>query len=845
MKKVSDKKGSNKIMAIIAILIILAMVLSCVVPIFASTYNAASSSMVYYEMTGEVTEGTTETKLEEEDKAIESDTLEVNVSVGYDDVYMVNRQTPLKLTVYNNGEDFKGIVEIKAYTNIDAVYSPSTYVKYTKEIDIVSGGAGEYDFTIFPQAPSSYINVKILDSNGNLELSFNKSVKPITPEEIMTAVLTDSKSGNLDYLSNLKIGEDIHNRRASTYKTNYVSFLNQKSFPENAEVLSSFSAVIIDDFNSKSLSDKQKKALTTWTENGGLLIIGTGLNAEKTLNGLEDVFDFNFKGYGTTLCFGGEADTADIEIEGANETEIQGGKAVTKTLNLGDGKIIVHSFDLGTDPVASMGNKVEYFSEFYRNTMPEKFSADRNYYYHNDMINSVNRLPSIEKGRLMTLLGILAIYIIVVGPICYLILRKKDKREKGWVTIPVIAVVFSVIIFGVSSSSYQKEALVNFMSYTDLDSAKPTTQISVGIRTPEKGDITLSLDDNVYVYNNGVYYPRGYGDVSKSICGYAVSNDDNSTEITYFDQNSWADNSFNTSIDYGETNSLDGQFTVNGSNITGTITNNFDYDLFDVVIGFAGQYQKVGRIEAGGSIEVSIPLSAEEYNKWNDNSYELIRQMFYGLEENMYQDSMVFRTGMSATEAYKTEQRFNLFRSIVFDGGYDLREKGFEVTVAAFSEKRLIDGEKRINGKAANENWENMYVKTFETELSASDSYDIPAGYIFPDEIYLNNETEDSQLDLNYYQLYTMSSDYLRCTYDLSFSDNIKSMDVIWDNYDAFREEPQIYNYDKEAWENLKDADLVNNPNQYVSKDRKIMLGAEVYSDTYVTLPKLSLKGGR
>ena len=475
--------------------------------------------------------------------------------------------------------------------------------------------------------------------------------------------------------------------------------------------------------------------------------------------------------------------------------------------------------------------------------MPEKFSADRNYYYHNDMINSVNRLPSIEKGRLMTLLGILAIYIIVVGPICYLILRKKDKREKGWVTIPVIAVVFSVIIFGVSASSYQKEALVNFMSYTDLDSTKPTTQISVGIRTPEKGDITLSLDDNVYVYNNGVYYPRGYGDVSKSICGYAVSNDDNSTEITYFDQNSWADNSFNTSI--GESNSLDGQFTINGSNITGTITNNFDYDLFDVVIGFAGQYQKVGRIEAGGSIDVSIPLSAEEYNKWNDNSYELIRQMFYGLEENMYQDSMVFRTGMSATEAYKTEQRFNLFRPIVFDGGYDLREKRFEVTVAAFSEKRLIDGEKRINGKAANENWENMYVKTFETELSASDSYDIPAGYIFPDEIYLNNETEASQLDLNYYQLYTMSSDYLRCTYDLSFSDNIKSMDVIWDNYDEFRGEPQIYNYDKEAWENLKDADLVNNPNQYVSKDRKIMLGAEVYSDTYVTLPKLSLKGGR
>ena len=843
MKNFSNKKGSNKVMAVVAIFMIIAMVISCVVPIFASTY-AAIDSTAYYEVASDDMDETEETKLQDDDRAVSSDSLEVKVNVGYDDVYMINRQTPMKVTVYNTGEDFKGTIEVKAYTNMDTIYMPSTYNKYVKAIDVLSGGAGEYDFIIYPEAASTYINVRILDSNGNIKVSMNKSVTPITPEEIMTAVLTDTKSGNLDYLGNLKIGEDIYNRRNSSYKTNYVSFLNKDTFPEAAEVLNSFSAIIIDDFNSESLSEAQKGALATWTENGGLLIIGTGLNAEKTLNGLYDLFNFEFKGYDTTLCFGGAADTAVIEAEGSVDTEIQGGKAITKTIDFGNGKIILHLFDLGADPVASLGNKTEYFSEFYRNTMPEKFSADRNYSYYLDSIGSVNRLPSIEKSKLMTLLGILAVYIIAVGPVCYLVLRKKDKREKGWIAIPAIAVVFSVVIFGISATSYQKEALINFMSYTDLDSARPTTQVSVGIRTPEKGDIAVTFDDTVYVYDNGRHYVNSYSDRNQSICNYSVNNSDSSMTITYFDQNSWADNSFNTSIAYGEESAIGGYFTISGSNLVGTVTNNFDYDLFDVMVGFAGQYQKVGRIEAGGSADISIPLSAEEYNKWQENSYQLIRQMFYGLGEDMYSDSMVFRTGMSAQEAYKTEQRYNLFNGTVLNRYYDLRDSGFDVTVAAFSEKRLIEGEKRINGKTANENWENMYVKTFSVDISLAESYDIPAGYIFPNEIYLNNASEEAYWDLWYYQLYTMSSDYIRCEYDLSFANNIKSIEVLWDNYDAFNGEPKVYNCETSEWQNLKEADIKNNPSPYISEDGKLMLEADVYSDTYITLPKLSMKGG-
>ncbi len=847
----NNKRSRSRAMAIVAVIVILAMVVSVIVPIFASPYPA-SKAVTYYDSSSNVSEQAEEqTTILSEDAVVSSDTLELKAAVGFDGVYMVNRQTPVKVTIYNSGEDFKGEVRIKALTNFDTMYAPTSYIQYVQKASITSGGAEEYSFVVFPEAASTYMNIKLVDSDGNVVLSTNEHATPIQPEQIVTAVLTDTKTTNLDYLKSLKIGEDIYNSRKG-YVTNYVTFLDKYSFPDDAEVLKTFSTIIIDDFHSESLSDEQKSALVGWVENGGLLAVGTGTNADKTLKGLDSVFDFKLNGYSTAMCFGGIADIAEIDVPSAEATEIQGGKEITKTLSFGEGKIIVHEFDLGTEPFASMSNKAQYLSEFYRNTLPQKFEADRNYNYYPASLNSVNRLPSIEKNRLMTLLGILAVYIIVVGPIIYIILKKKDIREKGWVIIPATALVFSGIIFAISSTSYQKDALVNFMSYTDLDSASPSTEIAVGIRTPLKGDITLSFDDKVYVYDNdnGYYGYYGYSssytteDLTKSKCTYSVENTDNTTSITYYDLESWESKSFDTTVKSVNTGDIDGKFTINGSSIVGTITNNMDYDLFDVIIGFGVQYKKVGYIEAGGSLNISVPLTSEEYQKWIDNGWQMVRQMFYGLDEDEYQNSMIFRKGVSSTEAYKIEQRFYLFNDKVYNYNYDLRDVGLEVSVAAFSEKRIIDGDKKLNGKQANENWENLYEKSFAIDLESSDNYDIPSGYIFPNKIYLDNQSEQSYWDIYYYELQTMSASNVKCEYNLPVRGSIKEIIVDWENYDAFTSEPQVYNYSTGNWENIKAAKLKDDPMQYVSDDGKFMLSADVHSNTYMNLPKISLKGG-
>ncbi len=74
---------------------------------------------------------------------------------------------------------------------------------------------------------------------------------------------------------------------------------------------------------------------------------------------------------------------------------------------------------------------------------------DDRYYHYSSMSN----FPPLGMGTVKLLLGLLAVYIFIVGPVLYLVLKKLDKREKGWIAIPALAAVFVAAVFAVSRTS--------------------------------------------------------------------------------------------------------------------------------------------------------------------------------------------------------------------------------------------------------------------------------------------------------------------------------------------------------------------------------------------------------
>ena len=111
----------------------------------------------------------------------------------------------------------------------------------------------------------------------------------------------------------------------------------------------------------------------------------------------------------------------------------------------GRGGIVLTQFAL-SDPeldTAYLTNDLFSTTDVYFNG-----SNNKRYSFSN---NEMEILFGIMQGKAnlnAKLLGaIVVIYVILVGPVLYLVLKKYDKREKIWYAVPVMSVVFVLIIF--------------------------------------------------------------------------------------------------------------------------------------------------------------------------------------------------------------------------------------------------------------------------------------------------------------------------------------------------------------------------------------------------------------
>ena len=63
-------------------------------------------------------------------------------------------------------------------------------------------------------------------------------------------------------------------------------------------------------------------------------------------------------------------------------------------------------------------------------------------------MNAVSQLASLALPPIGGLIAILGGYILLIGPLNYLVLKRLDRRELAWITMPVLIAVFAVSAYG-------------------------------------------------------------------------------------------------------------------------------------------------------------------------------------------------------------------------------------------------------------------------------------------------------------------------------------------------------------------------------------------------------------
>ena len=199
---------------------------------------------------------------------------EVSLDAGYGQKILVGYGAPFEINVTNkNANNFEGCIQliIPGFENNNILYE--------EDIALGTGETKTVEIVAAVPVPAEFVNVRMTNKRGKVLWSELKKINVSkTKNEIRVGVLSDDFSA-LGYM------DRVHFLSDNTRYTSLVE-LSASDFPVNYAALDMLDIILISDFSTDLLTKEQMSALNLWVKKGGILIIGTGSTANKTLSGL-------------------------------------------------------------------------------------------------------------------------------------------------------------------------------------------------------------------------------------------------------------------------------------------------------------------------------------------------------------------------------------------------------------------------------------------------------------------------------------------------------------------------------------------------------------------------------
>lgn len=364
-----------------------------------------------------------------------------------------DKEMPVTLNISSIKKDFTGVMKITlpGENGRGIAYQSAVKCKEGKQEKIILN---------VPQLGNpSAICFEIMDTFGVTELSEDVSFSDAKNRngafseqaENLIGVLS-GQSKKLSYLNSLKIEEESEEESVK------VVCYSKNSFPQTEEEFQGLDGMLIDSFDTKSLSGKQKSALKSWLKSGGKLLIAGGGQQIDSFEGLEKTFGIIQEDVGVSELYLADADNtvqklpilmSNLQLSQKYEWEAYGNfePEIGYTAAIGSGKISILRFSLTNSAFLQWSVRDKAAGEILSHFMgkdEDTESSDTSLWYVK------KALYAFMKSQLPNTFfyGVFFIfYILLMVTIAYYYLRKIKKREYIWIVVPVLALVFTVGLF--------------------------------------------------------------------------------------------------------------------------------------------------------------------------------------------------------------------------------------------------------------------------------------------------------------------------------------------------------------------------------------------------------------
>jgi hypothetical protein len=430
--------------------------------------------------------------------------LTMDVKAGFDSFYKEFAWLPIQITLAlpAGQSNFQGRVEATFATFGD----PNTV--YQRNVQLIPPARKTVWLYLKGPRLARQVQIRLVADNGTEVIApIAKSISPLSEDNLLLGVVSDDTSA-LNYLNNEEVGSapPVYspfsfgyyyyggNRSSTTNVTPRVSVahLSLSDLPPAGMGWDSLDGLVFADLNTTSggEQDSLRTAAASWLAQGGALMVA-GDSALRHASFLRNFLpvqsgetvppprtvSFNQLGalqkftQSTSPLPSGNITVADTPLSPGSQSLLdQDGKSLLSTRSFGLGR----SWFFGPEirPLRSWDGMTAFWKTVLKDYWPrDNYTTSARKSFDGGYQWSFRLTPSPQVPELPTpwLLGLfLLVYVIMVGPVNYLLLRRIERRELAWITVPVLTVIFTAGCYAVGNFSINTDLVMSRLSIVTL-----------------------------------------------------------------------------------------------------------------------------------------------------------------------------------------------------------------------------------------------------------------------------------------------------------------------------------------------------------------------------------------
>lgn len=540
--------------------------------------------------------------------------LTISAHLGFHDTIKSGDWMPLAIDVTNNGSDLEGTVEVETSSSLGGKGGPPGGTAIYQTPISLASGATKHLRTEVTEDQQGSITIRVIERG---RMVGSQTVLPLNSTSVLIGVLSDQPS-SLGGLASINPGG----------LSTGVVHLTAADIPDSGILLRPFDLLAIDDFATDTLTAGQRAAIGDYVIDGGALLLGTGGSWHKTLGGVPSaVLPMQVTGSGihaAIKALGGltGVEVASGSLTGSTPWLSEGNQPLLVEKAVGGGWVEMATFDWNQDSIAGWsGTSALLRQAFVRASFgvdaaqiasmgggsPGGSLAQRG----SNLSQVLSNLPTLDLPAWWLIGSLILLYVLLVGPINYFVLRAINRRALAWVTVPAIALVAAGGAYGAGTLTKGRSVQANEVSIVHVTegSDRAYQEAYTGILTPTRGDYEVGVGaGNTLISpianNNGPFDPN-----QSLIRVDTELNRITLPGMTAFNLRGFAAEGITTSPH------IVARATLVGGKLTGTVQNLSSASFTDGVVISGNGYQKFGKLAPGASTSFSlVPSVSNPFN---------------------------------------------------------------------------------------------------------------------------------------------------------------------------------------------------------------------------------------